>query len=52
MVECLGEPFHPRLSGDTYRIRQLKHADTHRFRTKCVDGVVSYKKIRKVVKDA
>ena len=34
------------------RIGQLKHANMHRFRVKYVDGVISYRKIRKVVKDA
>ena len=34
------------------RIGQLKHANMHRFRVKYVDGVVSYRKIRKVVQNA
>ena len=34
------------------RIGQLKHANEHRFRVKYVDGVVSYRKIRKVVQNA
>lgn len=33
------------------RIGQLKHADMYHFRAKYVDGVVSYKKIRKVIQN-
>lgn len=33
------------------RIGQLKHANEHRFRVKHVDGVISYRKIRKVVQN-
>lgn len=36
----------------TCRIGQLKHANMHRFRVKYVDGVVSYRKIRKVAQNA
>lgn len=34
------------------RIGQLKHADMHHFRVKHVDGVISYRKIRKAIQNA
>lgn len=34
------------------RIGQLKHADMHHFRVKHVDGVISYRKIRKEIQNA
>lgn len=34
------------------RIGQLKHADMHHFRVKHVDGVISYRKVRKAIQNA